>query len=350
MGDRTLYWEFDKIDYQLNSITDYFNQEGYHTEAIHGDNQKFYNRDRVYPELYGFNNFYSLEDFVEDGYDVKEGYLYDTTNNLRHVSPWISDYHLADYTFEFGTSLVNEGKPFMLFSLTMMPHTPYEFDPNGYRVDIYPHFNNQISGLTMRYINYVDYVDDVLKRFFISETGVDQTLDHTVYVFYSDHGSGIKNGDLDILFNRTLSVLETRKMLQQVPAWIYVPGDEYISYGDYQIRKGLITGEQNLVRSQVDLYRTMIELFNLPVGKNAYYGVHGMSTEPSFALDNRLLDVVTDQYFASMRNPNKVFPEESNMTEVEYQYILRFKQLSDIIVSKGDMQKTIDDAIQRIYG
>ncbi len=350
MGDRTLYWEFDKIDYQLNSITGYFNQEGYHTEAIHGDNQKFYNRDQVYPEMYGFDNFYSLENFVEDGYDVKEGYLYDSTNNLRHVSPWISDYHLADYTFEFGTSLVNEGKPFMLFSLTMMPHTPYEFDPNGYRVDIFPQFNNQISGLTMRYINYVDYVDDVLKRFFISETGVDQTLDHTVYVFYSDHGSGIKNGDLDILFNRQLSVLETRKMLQQVPAWIYVPGDEYINYGDYQIRKGLITGEQNLVRSQVDLYRTMIELFNLPVGKNAYYGVHGMSTEPTFALDNRLLDVVTDQYFASMRNPNKVFPEEADMTEVEYQYILRFKQLSDIIVSKGDMQKTIDDAIQRIYG
>ena len=350
MGDRALYWEYEKIDYQLNSITNYFNQEGYHTEAIHGDNQKFYNRDRVYPEMYGFNNFYSLEDFVEDGYDVKDGYLYDSVNNLKHVSPWISDYHLADYTFEFGTSLVNNGTPFMLFSITMMPHTPYEFDPNGYRTDIYPQFNNQISGLTMRYINYVDYVDDVLKRFFISETGTDHTLDQTVYVFYSDHGSGIKNGDLDILFDRELSVLETRKLLQQVPAWIYVPGDEYISFGDYQIRKGLITGEQNLVRSQVDLYRTMIELFNLPVGNDPYYGVHGMSTEPTFALDNRLLDVATDQYFASMRNPKKAFPEEANMTEEDYQYILRFKQLSDIIVSKGDMQKTIDDAIHRIYG
>jgi len=94
----------------------------------------------------------------------------------------------------------------------------------------------------------------------------------------------------------------------------------------------------------------MIELFNLPVNNNAYYGVHGMSTEPTFALDNRLLDVVTDKYFASMRNPEKVFPQTENMTEEEYQYILRFKQLSDIIVSKGDMQKTIDDAIQRIYG
>ncbi|MBU1142648.1 MAG: LTA synthase family protein [Firmicutes bacterium] len=350
MGDRTLYWEYNNIEYQLNSIPDYFNQKGYHTEAIHGDNPTFYNRDQVYPELFGFDNFYSLEDFVEEGYDVKEGYLYDETNNLRHVSPWISDYHLADYTFEFGTSLVNNGTPFMLFSITMMPHTPYEFDPNGFRTNVYPQYNNLISGLTMRYINYVDYVDDVLKRFFISETGTDQTLDNTVYVFYSDHGSGIKNGDLDVLFNRDLSVLETRQMLQQVPAWIYVPGDEYVNFGDYQIRKGLITGEQNLVRSQVDLYRTMIELFNLPVMDNAYYGVHGMSTEPTFALDNRLLDVALDNYFASMRNPEKVFPESEVMSKSTYQYILRFKQLSDIIVSKGDIQKTIDDAILRIYG
>ncbi len=350
MGDRTLYWEYKNIDYKLNSIPDYFNQLGYHTEAIHGDNQTFYNRDQVYPEMYGFDNFYSLEDFVEDGYDVKEGYLYDTANNLRHISPWTSDYHLADYTFEFGTSLVNQGTPFMIFSLTMMPHTPYEYDPNGYRTDIYPQYNNLISGLMMRYINYVDYVDDVLKRFFISETGSDQTLDNTVYVFYSDHGSGIKNGDLDVLFDRDLSVLETRQMLQQVPAWIYVPGNEYVSFGDYQIRKGLITGEQDLVRSQVDLYRTLIELFNLPVIHNAYYGVHGMSTEPTFALDNRLLDVALDDYFASMRNPTKVFPKTEVMSDETYQYILRFKQLSDIIVSKGHIQKTIDDSILRIYG
>lgn len=350
MGDRTLYWEYKNIDYQLNSIPDYFNQLGYYTEAIHGDHQSFYNRDQVYPELFGFDNFYSLEDFVSDGYDVKEGYLYDTNNDLKHISPWISDYHLADYTFEFGTSLVNQGTPFMLFSLTMMPHTPFEYDPNGYRTDIYPQYNNLISGLTMRYINYVDYIDEVLKRFFISETGEDQTLDNTVYVFYSDHGSGIKNGDLDILFDRELSVLETRQMLQQVPAWIYVPGNEYVSFGNYQIRKGLITGEQNLVRSQVDLYRTIIELFNLPVSHHAYYGVHGMSTEPTFALDNRLLDVVLDDYFASMRNPDKVFPETEVMSVEDYQYILRFKQLSDIIVSKGDIQKRIDDSILRLYG
>ena len=77
---------------------------------------------------------------------------------------------------------------------------------------------------------------------------------------------------------------------------------------NYQIRKGLLTGTQDLVRSQIDLYRTIIELFDLPVNNDMYFGVHGMSTEPTFALDNRLTDVVTDHYIYSMRNKKRIYP------------------------------------------
>ncbi|MDI6452212.1 LTA synthase family protein [Peloplasma aerotolerans] len=350
MGDRTLYWEFDKIQYVLNTIPKYFNQLDYHTEVIHGDNERFYNRDHVYPELMMFDNFYSLEDYIEDGYIIDEGYVYDTINQKVHHSPWISDYHLAETTNTFGQQLIQQSKPFMLFSITMMPHTPYEFDPNGLRTDIYPQYAETINPITLRYINYVDYVDDIIKRFLLTEFNEDQTLDNSVYVFYSDHGSGLKNGDINVLLDRDISVMETRKILQQVPAFIYVPGDEFIDYGDYQIRKGLLTGEQNLVRSQVDLYRTIIELFNLPVGQDAYYGVHGMSTEPTFALDNRLMDVVLDQYFYSMRNKEKTHPEAAIVSNDVYDYILRFKILSDILISTADMQKQVNQAIVNIYG
>ena len=350
MGDRTLYWEYNKHAYELDSLVSYFNDLGYYSEAIHGDKETFYNRDLIYPEMYGFNEFYSLEDFIEDGYDVEEGYLYDTVNQKRHISPWISDYHLADYTFAQGSSLINEHGKVMLFPITMMPHTPYEFDPNGLRYDVYPEISRRISHVTLNYINYVDYVDDVLKRFFISETGVDQTLENSVYVFYSDHGSGIKNGDLDLIMGRDISVIETRQILQKVPAWIYVPGDETISYGDFSIRKGMLTGTQDLVRSQVDMYRTLIELFDLPVGNDPYYGVHGLSLEKTFAMDNRLMDVVTDNYFYSMRNPSKIYPIDQVVDQRTYDYILRFKQLSDIIISKGDMQQTIKEAMVRVYG
>ncbi|MCR3906115.1 MAG: LTA synthase family protein [Tenericutes bacterium] len=350
MGDRTLYWEFDNIQYVLNTLPKYFNQLDYHTEVIHGDNEKFYNRDHVYPELMMFDNFYSLEDYIEDGYNIEDGYVYNTINNKTHHSPWISDYHLAETTNSFGQQLINQNKPFMLFPITMMPHTPYEFDPNGLRTDVYPQYIDTINPITLRYINYVDYVDDIMKRFFLTEFNQDQTLENSVYVFYSDHGSGLKNGDLDILLNRNLSVTETRKILQQVPSFIYVPGDEYVDYGDYQIRKGLLTGEQNLVRSQVDLYRTIIELFNLPVGKDTYYGVHGLSVEPTYALDNRLMDVVLDEYFYSMRNKEKTHPESAVVSDDVYDYILRFKILSDILISTSGMQKQVDQAIVNVYG
>lgn len=350
MGDRTLYWEYNQDPYQLDSLVKYFGQAGYYREAIHGDKEQFYNRDLIYPEMYGFDRFYSLEDFIEDGYDVSKGYLYDQAQQLTHHSPWISDYHLADLTASHGSEMIQTHGSVMLFPVTMMPHTPYEFDPNGLRYDVYPEISRRISRVTLNYINYVDYVDDVIKRFFVSETGQDQTLDNSVYVFYSDHGSGIKNGDLNLILNRDISVIETRKILQQVPAWIYVPGDEYVQHGDVQIRKGLLTGTQNLVRSQVDLYRTIIELFNLPVGNDPYFGVHGLSTEKTFALDNRLMDVATDAYFYSMRNPSHTYPLHQTVDKRVYQYILRFKQLSDIIVSKSDMQQAIKEAMARTYG
>jgi lipoteichoic acid synthase len=350
MGDRTLYWEYNSIDYELESIPMFFNELGYYTEAIHGDKETFYNRDKVYPELYGFDHFHALEDFIEEGYDVESGYMYDTVNQKVHHSPWISDYHLADFTYSVGSQMLAQSNPFMLFPVTMMPHTPYDFDPNGIRDDLYPQYENLISRITMKYISYVDYIDDVIKRFFISETGEDHTLDHTVYVFYSDHGSGLKNGDLDVLMNDTLSVIETRKILQKVPAWIYVPGDEMVDYGDYSIRKGLLVGEQNLVRSQVDLFRTIVELFDLPINDSPYYGVHGLSKEPTFALDNRLMDVVMDDYIYSMKSPDTIYPLHEEVSELTFEYIKRFKMLSDIIVTSANMQGTIRDAIRGRYG
>ena len=349
-GDRTLYWEYNKDAFVLDSLISYFGQDGYYKEAIHGDKEKFYNRDLIYPEMYGFDRFYSLEDFIEDGYNVEDGYLYDQSNNLVHYSPWISDYHLADFTFSHGSQMINEHGKVMLFPVTMMPHTPYEFDPNGLRYDVYPSISKKVSRVTLNYINYVDYVDDILKRFFISETGEDQTLENSVYIFYSDHGSGIKNGDLDLVMGREISVIETRQVLQKVPAWIYVPGESFIDYGNFQMRKGLLTGRQEMVRSQVDIYRTIIELFDLPVGSDPYFGVHGMSKEMTFALDNRLMDVVTDDYFYSMRNPSHIYPLDKKVDEGVYNYILRFKQLSDIIISKGNMQQTIKEAMERVYG
>lgn len=348
VGDETLYWENNNMNYDLTSLVKYFNELDYYTEAIHGDKETFYNRDVVYPNLLTFDEFYAIEDFIEDGYVVEDGYLFNEIENLVHNSPWISDFHLADYTSQLGNNLLSNSEQFFLFPITMMGHTPFDFDPyGGLRETDFPQYADLIQKITLRYINYSKYYNDSIQRFFMDEFGIDQTLDDTVYVFYSDHGSGIKNGDLSILFDKELSSLEERRMLQQITVFIYAPSnDEYVDYGDYQIRKGLLTGEQDLVRSQVDVYRTIIELFDLPVGKDMYFGVHAMSTEPTFALDNRITDVILDDYIYSMKNRQAIFPEDKSVSDEIYDYILKYKILSDYLLSESDLQTRINELIE----
>ena len=342
-GDQNLYWNYNETPYELPSIPRYLGIENYYTEAIHGDRETFYNRDHVYPNLYDFDLSYSLENFIEDGYDIDAGYVYDHSNQLSHVSPWVSDYYLADYTASYGASFTT---PFMLYPIYMMGHTPFDFGPLGSSKNVYPNYASKINEITLKYINYANYYSETMKRFFISENGNDQTIDNTVYVFYSDHGSTLKNGDLDILFDRELNDLEERQILQQTLAFIYVPSDnEYVDFGDYQIRKGMLVGDQNLVRSEVDLYRTMIELFNIEVGHDAYFGVNGLSTEPTFALDNRILDVVLDDYFYSLRNPQRIYPLNSTYDEALNEYIITYKMISDYLLSTATKLKEINQLL-----
>lgn len=342
-GEETIYWEYNNTPYELNTLVKYFNQQNYFTQAIHGDVETFYNRNRVYDLMLGFDDYYSIEDFIADGYDTSQGFIYNQTQELFHLSPWVSDYYLADKTIEHAQAST---QPFLLFPITMMPHTPFDFNPLGMRTDLYSQeLVEQLTTLTLKYINYASYYDETLKRFFFDEYNNNKVLEDTVYIFYSDHGSGIKNGDLDILFGEALPVTQVRRILQQGVAFIYAPGDEMVSYGNYQLNKGLLTGEQNLVRSQVDMYRTIVELFNLPVGQDSYFGAHLLSQEKTFALDNRLMDVILDGYMYSMRNRTNTFPIEYEVDPEVFEYILRFKQLSDLLLSKKDYQERINQAI-----
>lgn len=350
-GDETLYWSYNEKQYELDSLIKYFNEENYYTEAIHGDAAEFYNRDIIYPAMYGFDDYYAIDDFIRDGSNIEQGYLYDMANNLYHVSPWISDFELADYTYQKGSSLT---EPYMLYPITMMGHTPYDFGPyeDAY---LYPDYDasafGDIFGITNRYIHYGPYYLDTIKRFFIGDGNTDQTLDDTVYIFYSDHGSDLKSGDISTIMDMDYDLLNERQMLQHIVSFIYVPSnDEYVDYGDYRLRKGLLTGTQPLVRSENDLYRTIVELFNFDTEGDLYFGVHGLSDEPTFALDNRLLDVVLDEYFFSMRNIEQVYPSDQSVDQDVYDYILTYKLLSDYMLTTGDMQNQIKKAVSDIYG
>jgi len=353
-GLSTLHWDYNTVKYDLDTLPALFNLKHYESLAIHGDYGRFYNRNKVYYNsedvnlsLMKFNNpYYDLEAFLVDYPNILEtGYVVDEENNIVHKSPWISDLMLAETIYEKGNAF---NKPFMLFPITMMPHTPFEYNPFTYTIDSYDKWINgstPISSLTTKYINYVDYIDLFLHRMFIAEDGTNRTLDNTVYVFYSDHGSGIKNGDLDILFGRELEKMEERKILQQGLAFIYAPGSE-IKDGDYPIYKGLLTGNQTLVRSHVDLYRTIVDLFDIAQNDTIYFGAHGLSKEPTFALDNRILDIIIDDlkggsYIISSRNLDHYYPNDVVLDEELLKHIVRFKRLNDVIYTDAKMFQKI---------
>ncbi|MDY0277487.1 MAG: sulfatase-like hydrolase/transferase [Acholeplasma sp.] len=330
----------------LTTLPKYFNQSGYHTKAIHGDQSKFYNRINAYKELIHFNDFYSLESFDNLIIDrkISFGHLYrfEYLPGKFHISPWSSDYQLFEKTNEM---LAKETSKYMYFPITMMPHTPFEYHP--YKTS-YP--KSELKPLTSKYLEFAGYYDDIFKRFLLDINDND-TVSNNIYLFYGDHGSGLKNGDLFSLYNvnKKDDPLFERQMLQKLMAFLYVPSEEKIT-GKYPINKGLITGHQPLVRGQIDIYRTIIDLFGLDVNKDLFFGTNLLSKEKTFALDNKLLDVATDEAFFSLRNPKLTRPSNIIIKPEQLKAIKETKLFHDLLFEKEGFQVTINQELNKKTG
>lgn len=348
-GISNLYWQdFNSIKKEythkavFETLPKYFKQAEYKACAFHGDHGSFYNRKNAYDKIIGFDSFTALEDIKNlKPYKTIAPYplfVYPYKKDFYHISPWLSDVGLAEMVTK---QSLNESNKHFYFPITMMPHTPFEFHPEADR-DLFSDLK-VMNRITKKYINFVDYYDEIFKSFFMNNG--DSIIDgKTVYLFYGDHGSGLKNGDLNVLFERKtkMSNLEERKHLLQVEALLYVPSDEKIQVGEYTINKGLITGHQEKVRGHIDIYRTIIELFDLNRRNDLYYGTHLLSTEPTFVIDNKLLDVVLDDMFYSMRYPLRVFPSDKKVDEGIFNIIKEVKQLNDLLHQDSLVQMKVN--------
>ncbi len=352
-GYNSLYWsnyDLKKKLYtdckDLTTLPKYFREHGYYTEAIHGDSKEFYNREHAYPEIMGFNHFHSLESFKDKKHHDYKGlielYDYEYQKGKHHISPWASDYQLFDMV---KTKLKNAKQPMFLYPITMMPHIPFEFYPDTNKP--YMSTDYRIKEITKKYLRFSDYYDNIIKRIFLDENNNLETDSNTVYLFYGDHGCGIKNGDIAKLFENGMTAIEERRKLLQIVGFLYVPGDKTITKNGYSIKEGLIKGKQDLVRGQMDIHRTIIEMFGLKADKNAYFGSHLLSDEPTYVLDNKLQDVVMDNLFFSMRNPENTFPKSQKVNPRVFRYVRNYKVLNDILIEEEGIQKTLNEMINK---
>jgi phosphoglycerol transferase MdoB-like AlkP superfamily enzyme len=347
-GFSNLYWsDFDsetsqfKIKRELTTLPKYFNKQNYYTEAIHGDYKRFYNRENAYPTILDFKKLYGLEDFTDKTESGRQGiikfFTYEYSKGQKHISPWISDYQLADTV---QTKVKEHNSPSFYFPITMMPHTPFGFNPLQNKEYIE---DCKLKDLTKKYLQFAEYYDNIIKRIFLNNLGENAIDPNTVYLFYGDHGCGLKNRDLSKLFAKDLSRLEERKILQQVVAFLYVPGEKLVDKNGYFLNEGLIKGKQGLVRGQMDIYRTIIELFGLKAENHAYFGTHLLSSEPSYVLDNKLQDVILDNFMFSMRNREKTFPKNKTVEHKLFENVKNFKLLNDILLEEKNIQTELNN-------
>lgn len=330
-GDTTIYWNYNKTKYVFDALPKQFSDR--YTASLHGDVRMFYNRPIVHEEMFGFNDYFYFDENETNFNGTKNGvYVFpDFIQKNTADSPWLSDLSLLDWT----ETLINQHDAYFLFPITIQPHTPYQYDPypNQFTKDTL-----DVSSTTLKYINYETYYDLFFEQF-IEMT---KRVDNTVYIFYSDHGSGIPKVDLETLLGKELTNLEYKHEMIKTLAFIYAPDDtDDIS----SVPRGLITGVQPLVRSQVDIYRTVLDLFG-KTSEYQYFGVNMLSDERTFSIDTRAFDIVTDDYLIiskfmnSDQSPNDMntlyFVDETEVI-IEpfelYEKVLLFKKRMDIALN-----------------
>lgn len=336
-GVSNLAWDYnpnnEETNYNIQTIARQFLEKDYdNVWSTHGDTNIFYNRINIHPKVFGFEYYYAKEHFL-DWYN-HEDYNHD-------AGAWVSDRALFEFIRKETLRHEKDNEQFMIFGLTMLPHVPYWYDPiNDGRIDIFPQWEGEVSPQTIRYLNFMDYYNDIFNYLFKDEYDNLVSPNKTAYVFYGDHGSGINNGDLDVLYDldEPMSNIELRKKLLHTTSFIYVPGEDEVTVNGNMIKEGLLKGRQELVRSHVDIYRTIVDLFNLPLQTNDYlFSTHGFSTEKTFALDNKSLDIIIDEGIFNLKNNTEYILDGKTLEDIISlrEKILLFKKYSDIAITNN---------------
>ncbi len=329
-GDTTLYWKYKDNNYTFDALPKLFTDRD--SYSFHGDVAEFYNRVPVHEEMFGFRDYYYYD--PEEAYvpGTKNGcYLFDNQETSTPDAPWVSDKALFSWAKEVYDKS-RSGEKLFLYPINYLPHTPYLYDefastPRFTKTDV------NIDTVSLRYINYEASLESYFKYF----VETIKTMKDTVYIFYSDHGSGIIQKDFETIlgYDTPLNPFEYNRQMLKTLAFIYAPDDNDT---ESEIPRGLLKGRQPKVRSQVDIYRTIIELFDLKAD-NYYYGVNLLSDESTFSIDTRNFSIVTDDFYivakrfknSEMTEKNTVFyndnPRLSSDEILEYVYL--YKQRMD---------------------
>lgn len=147
------------------TLPNLFQEDGYRTVAVHGDDAEFWNRENVYPKL-GYDEFISEEMF----------------SSHEVIGLGQSDRILFEEALECVADLSNDDEPYFLSLITTTSHAPFELPDENNVLSIQSEDNNIVTD----YYQTISYVDTWL-GYFIKELESSNVMKDTAIVIYGDH-------------------------------------------------------------------------------------------------------------------------------------------------------------------
>ncbi|MDY3947464.1 MAG: LTA synthase family protein [Ezakiella sp.] len=233
------YLEYTNKAY--HSLAHYFKSMGYTTAVCHGNDARYYNRDKMYKTL-GFDHYFNKDDYPFD--------------EKTQIGFGISDEDFLIQTVEKLLQIERKGK-FMSFIITLSSHTPFLMPEDKVAIKLKKEDENTMSG---RYLQAINYADMALGKFIekLEETGL---LERSTLVLYGDHFA-ISAGNHE-------DALHAAVQFDMKHGYFY---DDMMNIPLIICSNGLNKETISSTCSQVDIYPTIFNLFG---GKNSKSIVFG---------------------------------------------------------------------------
>ena len=188
-------------DREYPSLVDRFNDLGYHTFSMHGNDREYWNRATMHNEM-GYKIFYGQESYMIPDMFSNEyvGLGISDSEFFKQSMPLLKDIHLNNEKFMGTIITLSNHSPFSdvekygEFDVTMK--YKYEYDGKKYTINA-----DYLEGTTMgNYLKSSHYADKAFGEF-MDSLEKEGLLEDLVIVFYGDHESRISKKEFNLLYN-----------------------------------------------------------------------------------------------------------------------------------------------------
>lgn len=227
--DRVAFFEFATHDY--NGLPELLANNGYSTNALHGDVPSFWNRNVAYPYL-GFQKFYDIHSY-----------------KINKPIGWgLSDEEFIQQSVPYLEKLP---QPFYANLIMLTSHTPFHIPDDQKQLDLKE--KHGLSQFQIDYIQSLAYVDKQV-GLLIDKLKANGLYDDSILVLLGDHRAFMSNqndkGFAEFLGKEKFDQVSFFADGEKIPLIVHVPGSD-------------IKGEVTTPASHLDYAPTVLNLLGI---------------------------------------------------------------------------------------